>query len=64
MVKNDKSWEELIAYKYLNNANSMKYGHVIKHLKERKNIRIDEFPRTLTLSTQQFRKIRITSIQE
>ena len=57
---NNKAWEEFVAYQFLKNANSAKYGHVIRHLKERKNIGKDEFPKTLTLaintlSMQQFR---------
>ena len=41
------------------NTNPQKYGHVIKHLKDSKSIKKDEFPKTLTLgistlNTQQF----------
>ena len=32
---NNKAWEEFVAYQHLKNANSAKYGHVIRHLKER-----------------------------
>ena len=58
---NDKTWEDYVAYKSLTNANSTKYSHVIRHLKERTSIGKDEFPKTLTLatntlSTQQFKE--------
>ena len=59
----DQAWEEFAAYKFLKNANPQKYGQVIKHLKDRKSIGKDEFPKTLTLaintlSTQNYEKDR------
>ena len=59
----DEAWEEFAAYKLLKNANPQKYGQVIRHLKDRKSIGKDEFPKTLTLaintlSTQNYEKER------
>ena len=46
---NNKAWGEFVTYQFLKNTNPQKYGHVIKHLKDRKIIKKDEFPKTLTL---------------
>ena len=32
-------------YKYLKNANHEKYGNILKHLRERKGIKKDKFPK-------------------
>ena len=41
------AWERFSAYKYLKNANHEKYGDVLKHLRERKGIGKNEFPKTI-----------------
>ena len=42
-----ETWERFSTYKYLKNANHEKYGNVLKHLRERKGIGKDEFPKKL-----------------
>ena len=42
-----ETWEQFAAYKLVKNANKEKFGNVIKHLRERKGIGKDEFPKTM-----------------
>ena len=42
-----ETWEQFAAYKLVKNANKEKFGNVIRHLRERKGIGKDEFPKTV-----------------